>query len=115
MVPAMTGQPDVDIVQDLAGSRYEAHVRTGHGAAVAGVLRYVDQEHVRVVPSTVVMPAHRHQGIASALVRRMLDDAREQGVQVDPRCWYVVEWLDQHPEYADVRWQGPPSGTTMGR
>ncbi|WP_402463165.1 GNAT family N-acetyltransferase [Isoptericola aurantiacus] len=111
----MSDPLDLEITRDLGQSRYEARVVTAHEAAVVGVLRYERHGDVVQVTSTVVLPAHRHRGVASALVRRALDDVRAEGLRVEPRCWYVSEWIADHPQYADLRWQAPPSGATMDR
>lgn len=43
------------------------------------------------------------RGIASALVRFMVNDAREKGEKIRPSCSYVDAWLRRHPEYDDLR------------
>ena len=42
------------------------------------------------------------RGIAGHLTRHALDWAREQGLQVNPRCPYVAAWIQRHPDYADL-------------
>jgi hypothetical protein len=32
----------------------------------------------------------------------MLDSIRADGKTVVPRCWFVAEFIDLHPEYADL-------------
>jgi len=50
-----------------------------------------------------VDPAHGGQGLGSALVRGALDDARARGLQVRPRCPFVVDFLARHRgEYDDL-------------
>lgn len=44
----------------------------------------------------------RGTGAASALVQAMIDDARDRGFKVIPRCSYVVDKAGKHPEWADV-------------
>jgi predicted GNAT family acetyltransferase len=39
---------------------------------------------------------------SSALARRALDDARGDGVRVDPQCGFVASYIERHPEYADL-------------
>jgi predicted GNAT family acetyltransferase len=36
-------------------------------------------------------------------VHGALDDVRTEGWSVVPHCWYVAQFLDEHPEYADLR------------
>lgn len=53
--------------------------------------------------STTVESRHEGQGVGSALVRRVLDDARAEGVGIKPTCWFVAGWIDRHPGHADLR------------
>jgi predicted GNAT family acetyltransferase len=32
----------------------------------------------------------------------MLDDVRARGHTVVPRCWFVAEFIEQNPSYADL-------------
>jgi predicted GNAT family acetyltransferase len=45
----------------------------------------------------------RGKGVASALVRGLLDIARAQGLKVLPKCPFVAGYIDKHAEYADLR------------
>ena len=47
--------------------------------------------------------ALRGKGVASALVRGLLDIARAQGLKVLPKCPFVAGYIDKHAEYADLR------------
>jgi predicted GNAT family acetyltransferase len=51
---------------------------------------------------TEVDPGHRGQGIAAVLVAGALDDVRARGLRVVPTCWYVAQFVDEHPEYRDL-------------
>jgi predicted GNAT family acetyltransferase len=42
------------------------------------------------------------KGIGSKLVRGALDDARRRGLKVVPRCPFVHEYVERHPEYQDI-------------
>ncbi|MBI3704866.1 MAG: N-acetyltransferase [Rhizobiales bacterium] len=52
---------------------------------------------------TETPPTLRGKGVASALVRGLLDIARAQGLKVAPKCPFVVAYMDKHAEYADLR------------
>jgi predicted GNAT family acetyltransferase len=62
---------------------------------------YLDGDVV-VVPHTEIVPDRRGDGLGAELVQGMLDDVRARGELVRPRCWYVVEFIDEHPEYQDL-------------
>ena len=34
--------------------------------------------------------------------RGALDDVRPTGRRVVPSCWYVAQFIDEHPDYADL-------------
>ena len=69
---------------------------------VVGVADYRRVGDVVVLPHTEVDRSLRGQGVAARLVAFALDDVRAQGLRVDPQCWYVADYLDRHPEYADL-------------
>ncbi|WP_123812866.1 GNAT family N-acetyltransferase [Myceligenerans xiligouense] len=95
----MTEQLEYDVVDHTDASRYEARLTSG---VVAGFLEYRTEGDTIVMPSTVVSPQHRGHGIAARLARTALDDVRTTGKKVEPRCWYVAEFIEKHPEYADL-------------
>ena len=95
----------VEIVDVPEANRYEARV----GDAVAG---WVDYRRVRdrlVALHTEVEPAFGGQGIASALVSRVIDDARAGGISITPRCPFFVAHFERHPEDRDIVAM-PPGG-----
>ena len=51
---------------------------------------------------TYTEPASRGYGVASDLVREVLNEAREEGVKVVPTCPYVAWWIGDHPDYEDL-------------
>ncbi|WP_125775512.1 GNAT family N-acetyltransferase [Antribacter gilvus] len=96
----MTTPTDYTVADNTQESRYEARSAEGE---VMGVLEYRrDAADTWVLPSTRTDPAFRGRGVAGTLTRRALDDARAAGASVVPVCWYVAEWIESHPEYADL-------------
>jgi hypothetical protein len=69
---------------------------------VIGELDHVDRDGVRSFTHTGVRPAHRGHEYAAELVRRGLDDARAEGLAIEPACSYVVSYLRLHPEDRDL-------------
>jgi predicted GNAT family acetyltransferase len=57
---------------------------------------------VVVLPHTEIDPARRGHGLGAVLVQGALDDVRARGRTVIPTCWYVREYLDLHPDQADL-------------
>jgi predicted GNAT family acetyltransferase len=62
----------------------------------------------RLTPSAVIIThtetprALRGRGIASDLVKGALELIRNDGRKVIAGCGFVVDYLDKHPEYADL-------------
>lgn len=79
-------------------SRYVTLV-DGHEAE----LTFRDSDGRRIATHTGVPKAIGGRGIAGALTRRFLDDARTDRVKVVPACPYVDVWIKRHPAYEDLR------------
>jgi hypothetical protein len=62
----------------------------------------------RLTPSSVIIThtetprALRGRGIASQLVQDALQLIRADGLKVIAGCGFVVDYLQKHPEYADM-------------
>lgn len=62
----------------------------------------------RLTPSAVIIThtetpgALRGRGIASELIAGALDLIRRDGRKVIAGCGFVVDYLDKHPEHADL-------------
>jgi hypothetical protein len=72
------------------------------GDEVAGWVEYGRVGERLVALHTEVPPALGGRGIASKLVRRVLDDARAGGYRVTPRCPFFAAHFERHPEDEDV-------------
>jgi len=86
-------------IEDVpAAHRYEAHL----GDELAG---WVDYRRVRdrlVAIHTEVPEEFGGRGIASALVRRVIADARATATRITPRCPFFVSHFERHPEDRDL-------------
>ena len=78
-----------------------AYVGLLNGAEI-GRAEYATDGRRVVMDHTVTDPAHRGRGVAAAIVRYALEDLRAEGKVVMPACWYVREFVEEHPEYADL-------------
>lgn len=86
------------ITDARSAGRYEA-VLDGE---LAGVLEYVFKHGRLALVHTGTMPGFEGRGVASALVRFALDDARHRELLVIPICPYVKAYLERHPEDRDI-------------
>jgi predicted GNAT family acetyltransferase len=89
----------LEITDNAAERRYEARL----DGALAGWVEYRRLDGRIVALHTEVPPEFGGRGIASALVRRVLDDARVAGEKVTPRCPFFVAHFERHPEDADLK------------
>lgn len=97
----MTGpgeQLDLQIRDAPERRRYEARL----GDELVGWVDYGRVGRRLVAIHTEVPPRFAGRGIATALVRRMIDDARSSGSRITPRCPVFVRHFERHPEDADV-------------
>jgi uncharacterized protein len=86
------------IEHDPVGHRFLAQVSSG-----TAVLAYAPVgPDVLQLYSTYVPAPDRGQGIGGLLVEAALGYARAQAMQVIPTCWYVAQWMREHPESADL-------------
>ena len=80
--------------------RYEARVEGRDGM---GKLTYLRVSPTKIVAEhTAVDDSLRGTGVATALVERLVVDARSNGVTVVPQCSFVVAQYERHPEWSDV-------------
>jgi predicted GNAT family acetyltransferase len=78
--------------------RYEAHIDD----QLVGWVDYGRVGSRLVALHTEVPPEFGGRGIGSALVRRVIAEARAVGFQITPRCPMFVRHFERHPEDADV-------------
>jgi predicted GNAT family acetyltransferase len=79
-------------------SRYELRV----DGELVGVADYYRTGTRLVFPHTEISPTFRGQGLGAVLVQAALDEARASGHSIVPQCWYVAEFVAEHPEYGDL-------------
>lgn len=83
-----------DVVHNAAMRRFE--LATENGTVVA---EYDLSPGAIAFTHTLTPPALRGQGLAAKVVKAALDHARSEKLRVIPMCWYVAQYIDQHPEY----------------
>ncbi len=78
--------------------RYEADI----DGVLAGILEYkIKQDRIALI-HTEVPPEFEGHGVAAAITRFALDDARLRGLRVLALCPYVRRYLETHPEDLDI-------------
>jgi predicted GNAT family acetyltransferase len=86
------------VTHNEQASRYEIAVD-----GFVAVAEYELQDGRQIFTHTLVPPQLRGRGLAEALVRRALDDARAAGRKVVPACSYVDVFIQRHPDYQALR------------
>lgn len=89
---------EVDVRNDAQRSRYELTI----DGRVVGIADYEARGSVVVFPHTEIVSELRGRGLGAHLVRHALDDVRARGGKVEARCWYVAEFIREHPEYREL-------------
>ena len=91
------------IIDNPAESRFELYV----GGERAGLVLYELAGHQQggeqiSILHTEIADRFQGMGLASKLVRGVLDQARARGLAVLPYCPYTKSWIAKHPDYADL-------------
>jgi hypothetical protein len=87
-----------EVRRNDAEGRYELFVDDG----LVGVADFSIHGSRVVVPHTEIQPRRRGNGLGAILVKGALDDIRASGRTVVPACWYVRQYIDEHPEESDL-------------
>lgn len=88
---------DIKVQHNDKEQRFEAHL-DGRSA----YLTYTFHGNSVYYDHTFVPQEFRGKGVAAALVREGLEEARRQRWKIVPACSYVATFIERHPEFADV-------------
>jgi predicted GNAT family acetyltransferase len=77
--------------------RFEMDVAGGTALAV-----YQLADGVMTFTHTEVPAALRGRGIGSQMMHGVLQNLRARGLKVVPRCPFVADFINRHPQYADM-------------
>lgn len=80
-------------------NRYEAVDADGRRL---GLVDYIRTDSMISFTHTEVEPAAEGRGIGSKLARHVLDQARADGLKVQPLCSFIKGWIERHPDYLDI-------------
>lgn len=86
-----------DVRHNTEESRYETTVE-----GEVAVAEYYREGNTITFTHTIVPEQLEGRGIAGAIVKKALDDAKSEGLQVVPQCAYVRAYIQRHPEYEDL-------------
>jgi predicted GNAT family acetyltransferase len=88
---------NIQVQHNSKGQRFEAQLegRTAY-------LTYTFWGNLVFFEHTFVPQEFRGKGVAAALVREGLAEARRQHWKIVPSCSYVAAFIERHPEFGDV-------------
>jgi predicted GNAT family acetyltransferase len=84
--------------EDESGGRYVIR----HNGDESEMTYSLSGGKTMIIGHTYVPPSLRGKGLAEALVRRGIDDARSEGRKIMPLCSYVRTEFKRHPEWSDL-------------
>ena len=87
-----------ELRDNVDAQRYELTI----DGQLVGIAEYRLHGDVVVVPHSEIAAPLRGNGLGAELVQAVLDDVRSRGRTIVPRCWYVAEYMREHPESADL-------------
>jgi len=88
----------VTVVEAPGRGRFEILVDGG----LAGYTEYHDVDGARVFPHTVIEDEFAGRGLATTLVRTVLDRMRDEDCPIVPKCAVVRGFIAKHPEYVEL-------------
>ena len=87
---------NVEVIHKPEENRFELSL-DGHLA----VLDYIMMDNIIIFTHTGVPPAISGHNPGVKLAQTGLEYARQNGLQVKSKCWFVSKYLRRHPEYQD--------------
>lgn len=92
---------EVVVTQNEARKRFEAEVNNK-----LALIEYIKTKDKIYLTHTEVPNELEGQGIASSMVKQVLNRIREQELALIPLCPFVAGYVKRHPEYASLLAKG---------
>lgn len=102
----MTTTTEATVTNNADRRRYEAVVEQ---AGLAGFIDYQETDELVVLTHTEVDRSFEGRGVGSLLARAALEDIRKRDLKALVICPFILGWLRNHREYADVLFNAPRS------
>ena len=68
----------------------------------AGFTKIIDRDGQRIFPHTEVDDAFQGRGLATILIGEALNQTRDAGLRIVPKCEMVADFVKKHHEFDDV-------------
>ena len=64
-----------------------------------GYISFEIKDDTIIIISTVIYEKYQGKGMASTLIKEILEFAKTNKLKVKPLCSFVVHYIEKHPEY----------------
>jgi uncharacterized protein len=93
-------QSTIRFEKTAKGGRYSMVMPNGEEAR----LTYVKAGPGHIIADHTFVPVpYRGDGLAEAMVERLIADARAGGLKITPTCWFVADEFQRHqPDWDDL-------------
>ncbi|MGY0004746.1 GNAT family N-acetyltransferase [Micromonospora sp. I033] len=99
----MSSEGQAVVAEELIDSLDHGRFELFRDGELVGWLYYTHLRPNRyALRHTEVEPSHQHQGVAGAMVRRVLDEIRAREGTITAICPFVVDYLSRTTAYADL-------------
>ena len=99
----MSSEEQAAAAEDLIDSTSQGRFELYRDGELVGWLYYTHLRPNRyALQHTEVESSHQHQGVAGAMVRRVLDEIRSREGTLTAICPFVVDYLSRTTTYADL-------------
>jgi predicted GNAT family acetyltransferase len=89
---------DKPLIDNSELQRFELHV-DNHIAFIE--YKFKDDKLLFLI-HTEVPPELEGKGVASAIVQKALQHAKDNNIKIIPRCSFVQSFLEKHPEWNEI-------------
>jgi hypothetical protein len=96
--PPDSHRAGVTVIDNADRQRFEGWV----DGSLRGFIVYQSSPGGLELLHTVVKRGFEGRGIGSQLAAAALDEVRARGITVVPTCSFIVDFIEQHPEYQDL-------------
>jgi predicted GNAT family acetyltransferase len=99
----MSSEEQAPAAEDLMDNTSQGRFELSRDGELVGWLYYTHLKPNRyALQHTEVDSSHQHQGVAGAMVRRVLDEIRAREGTITAICPFVVDYLSRTTTYADL-------------
>jgi predicted GNAT family acetyltransferase len=92
---------DYPLIENTEAKQYEYHIQ-----GVIAKIEYIRAKDKIYLTHTEVPKELEGQGVASSLVKDVLNDIEKKGLTLIPMCPFVASYIKRHPEWKKLVLKG---------